>query len=171
MNDVTMLLLRLVHILLGVYWAGTLMFFATLLEPSVREAGPDGARVMAALQRRGYLTYMPAIALFTILSGLWLFYRVSGRMDPEWLHSATGMSLSTGALAAIVAFIIGVFVMRPTALRAMAMARAAQEVDGAEREARMAAIAPLRRRVTLATRWVGALLAVAVTTMAVARYL
>jgi hypothetical protein len=47
--------LRLLHIVLGAFWVGTLIFFALFLIPSVRDAGPDGAKVMAALQRRRFL--------------------------------------------------------------------------------------------------------------------
>jgi hypothetical protein len=57
-----MITLRLVHIALGVFWAGTIFFFVMFLEPSVRAAGPDGARVMQGLQKRQFLNVMPVIA-------------------------------------------------------------------------------------------------------------
>jgi uncharacterized membrane protein len=59
--------LRLIHIVSGVYWAGTLMFLATLLQPSVAEAGADGARVTQALIRRRFLEIIPAMAILTIV--------------------------------------------------------------------------------------------------------
>jgi hypothetical protein len=46
-----------------------------------------------------------------------------------------------------------------------------QAPEGPARDAQLAAVAPLRRRVTATMRWVAALLAVTITTMAVARYL
>jgi hypothetical protein len=46
-----------------------------------------------------------------------------------------------------------------------------QAPEGAARDAQLAAIAPLRRRATVTLRVVAVLLAVTVTTMAVARYL
>ena len=63
-----MVTLRLLHIVLGVFWAGTLIFVATYLVPSVREVGPDGVKVMGAIVRRRFLDVMPAVAAVTIVS-------------------------------------------------------------------------------------------------------
>lgn len=166
-----MVVLRIVHILCGVFWAGSLIFMATFLEPSVRAAGPDGAKVMQQIQRRRLLDIMPVIALLTILSGLALLERLSGGFSPEWLRSGMGMSLSLGGLSALVAFVIGVFVMRRAALRAAAAGQAALQLpEGTEREARLAEVQALRRRAAIAGRWVAALLGVAVTGMALSGY-
>jgi hypothetical protein len=170
--DPVMVLLRLLHIVLGVYWAGTLIFTALYLEPSVRAAGPPGGQVMAQLIRRGHLNVMPAVALITMLAGIELYRRVSAGFQPEWIASPRGMTLTIGAVAAIVAFVIGVFVMRATSLRVIALTKAAQDAaEGPDRDSRLAEIQPLRRRVTLSVRWVAALLGVSVAAMAVARYL
>ena len=164
--------LRLIHILLGVFWAGTIFFMALFLEPSVRAAGPDGAKVMQGLMQRRYFNIMPLIALLTILSGLALYWHVSGGLEPTWMRSRLGMSLTFGAVAAMVGFVIGVFVMRPIALRLFALGPAAQQLpEGPEKAAAMAELQRLRGRAMVSGRWVAALLGVAVTGMAVARYL
>ena len=80
--NATVILLRLVHILCGVYWAGTIFFIAHFLEPVVRGAGPAGAPIMQGLQSRGYFAIMPAIAVLTLLSGgtlLWMDSNEIGR--------------------------------------------------------------------------------------------
>jgi len=170
--DWALVILRFLHVVLGAYWAGVILFTALYLEPSVRAAGPAGGQVMGQLVARGHLTVLPVVALVTILSGVDLLRRTSGGFDPAFMASRMGIALSSGALAAIVAFVIGVFVMRPTTLKVMALAQAAMQApEGAARDAQLAAIAPLRRRTTLTVRVVAVLLAVAVTTMAVARYL
>ena len=64
-----MLILRLLHILTGVFWAGTIFFMVSYLEPSARAAGPDAAKVMGNIQKRGLMTVLPIMALLTILSG------------------------------------------------------------------------------------------------------
>ena len=169
--DAGLILLRFVHIMCGVFWAGTLLFFATLVEPSIRESGPDGARVMQALLRRHYLTIMPVVAGLTILSGVDLLRRVSGGFAPAWFTSPTGLTLTVGSLAAFVAFLIGVFVMRPAALRVGRLAQAAaQSPEGPGREAQLAEVQAIRRRALWGGRWVACLLTLAVAGMAVARY-
>lgn len=170
--DPVMVLLRLLHIVLGVYWAGAIIFSALYLEPSVRAVGPPGGQVMAQLVKRGHLNVMPAVALITMLAGIELYRRVSAGFQLEWITSTQGMTLTIGAVAAILAFIIGVFVMRASSLKVMALSKAAQQLpDGPDRKGKLQAIEPLRRRATLSLRWVAGLLALSVVTMAVARYL
>ena len=146
--DPMMVLLRLLHVALGVYWAGTLIFTALYLEPSVRAAGPPGGQVMAQLIRRGHLNAMPAVALLTILAGIELYRRASAGFHPDWITSRQGMALTIGAATAILAFVIGVFVMRATSLRVVALVGAAQEVpEGPQRDSKLAEIQPLRRQI------------------------
>jgi len=170
--DAYMVTLRLVHIVSGVFWAGTLWFAASYLEPSIRETGPEGGKVMQALLRRGYLNTMPAVALVAILSGFLLMWRVSDGFSSAWMGTPYGRALSLGALAALVAFALGVFVMRPTVLRMGALAQAAaQATDDAARQATLAEVELLRQRARAAGRAVAGLLGVAVVMMAVAQYL
>ena len=165
------LVLRLVHIVCGVYWAGTLMFVATLLQPSVADVGPDGGKVIQALMRRRYLEIVPIMAALTILSGLELLRRVSGGFSADWFGTTAGMTLSTGALSALIAFTIGISILRPSAKRAGPLAQQAQQLaEGPERDAAMAQVQRLRRRMAVGGRWVAAFLLIAVLGMAAFRY-
>jgi hypothetical protein len=170
--SVVLVVLRLVHISLGVFWAGAMLFVVIFLEPSVREAGPDGAKVMQGIMRRRYLNWMPLFAGLTILSGLALMHHASVGFTGVWVTAPVGLSLMTGGVAAIVAFIIGVFVMRRSVLKAAGLNAALQKnPDDPNRDATMAVIHALRHRARIAGRWVAGLLSIAVVTMAVARYL
>lgn len=163
--------LRLVHILSGVYWAGTIFFFVTFLEPSLRSLGPDGGKVMIRFFERGYLKLIPSFAFVTVLSGLWLLWIVSGGFDAAWMGSGSGIALSTGGALAIIAFVIGMVILRPAAARSWAVARQlAQEADEAARNALMAEMGRLRNRNLRSGRLVFSLLVVAVGLMATARY-
>ncbi len=164
--------LRLLHVVLGAFWAGTLIFFALFLVPAVRDVGPDGAKVMAALQRRRFLDVMPAVAVVTILSGFWLYWSISGGFTSAWVTSPSGLALAIGGVLAVVAFLIGVGVMRPAALRAGTLAQQVAALpEGPERSAQLATVQQLRSRSVTAGRVVATLLALATALMAVARYL
>lgn len=166
------LVLRLVHVVLGVFWAGAMIFLALFLVPAVRDAGPDGAKVMAALQRRRLLDVMPAVALLTILSGVWLYWIGSGGFASAAVTSPRGLALGVGGLLSLFAFGIGVGVMRPATLRAGSAAqRAAQLPEGEERAAQLATVQRLRARSATAGRYVAVLLFGAAALMAVARSL
>lgn len=167
-----MVVLRVLHIGLGVFWAGALLFMTWFVAPSVLDAGPDGAKVVQALQRRGVMTILPIAAIITILSGLVLMWRVSVGFQPEWSRSPTGMALGIGAVAAIIGFGIGIGVMRPAQMKAAELAGTLGQItDAKAREARMAELQALRMRSAKASQWVAGLLAITVVTMAVARYL
>ena len=165
-----LMLLRLAHILFGIFWVGAVVFIALYLIPSVRDAGPDGAKVMQALQRRHVLEIVPTAAVLTILSGLWLFWRDSAGHS-QWAQTPMGKSLSLGALCAILGFVIGVFVMRAATIQAGKLAASLDGLpQGPEKDARAARIQRLRLRAAVSARGVAALLTLAPAFMAVARH-
>ena len=167
-----LLLLRLVHILLGVFWAGTIMFAGFLLMPSVRDAGPDGGKVMLALMRRGYMTVIPVAAILTILSGLWLYAANIRLAGPGWAGSMPARVYGVGAVSTLVAFVIGIVVLRSNALKLRAIMEALPGTpEGPARAALMAEMDAPRAKMAVAAPWVAGLLAVATVCMAVARYL
>ena len=169
--DVLVVVLRLVHVVFGVFWAGTLILFATFLIPAIQETGPDGGKVMAALQRRGVMNVIPVAAIVTVLSGIWLYWRLSDGFSSAWMISPYGEAMGGGGVLAIIALAIGLGVMRPAALRATALAAAmAANPDDPANATRGAAAQKLRQRVAAAGKIVAVLLALATAAMAVGRY-
>ena len=169
--NVPVLIIRTAHILLGTFWVGAIFLVAFFVGPAVSDAGPDGAKVMAALVKRRLLNVVPAFATITILTGFWLFSRDSAGFQGDFMSSRMGMSLGTGGLLALVGYVIGLTVMRPSTLKAMALGQSAAQLPEAERGAVMARIQQLRGRAAMAGRTVAVLLMFAVVAMAVARYL
>ncbi|MGD8278873.1 MAG: hypothetical protein PVH00_12630 [Gemmatimonadota bacterium] len=168
--DVLLICARVLHVFLGVFWAGTLIFIATFMGPSVRDAGPDGAKVMAGLMRRRFLDIMPAAAVLTVLSGLYLYWRVSGGFEPEWMGSAAGMTYGIGAVAALIALGLGLGILRPAMLKAAALGQSVAGAPPEERDRALAAAQALRARAGAVGQVIAVLLAIAVITMAIARY-
>lgn len=163
--------LRIVHIVTGVFWAGAIFFIVSFLLPTFKTVGPDAGKVFAELRRRGMFNWLPTIALLTVLSGLWL-YMIRMQGSTSWAAGREGSTLGLGAAAAIVAFLIGTFVMRPSTLKAADLAgRATGMPAGAEKEAMMAMVQRLRARSGMAARAAAGLLLVTVVAMAIARYL
>lgn len=167
-----MIVFRVIHIVIGVLWVGTATFTAYFLIPAIQEAGPDGAKVMAGLQRRKMMTVVPILGVTTLLSGLWLFWRDSAGFEHLFMASAMGMGLATGGLLALAGFALGMGVMRPSLLKAGALAQTMSDIStDSARQARLAEIQALRSRGATAGRWTSILLLLAVSAMAVARYL
>ena len=154
--------LRLVHIVLGAAWIGMFAFVTFFLAPAVAEVGPEGGKLMAALQRRKLMVILPVLALATIVSGVWLIMDVYGGMA-GLMGSRPGQTFATGGTLAILAFLIGIVVMRPTMMKIAALSQNA----AANRDE----IGRLRARSSVVTRVVAVLLFLAISAMAVARYL
>jgi hypothetical protein len=167
--DTKMIILRIVHVGCGVFWAGTMIFMALFIERAVRRAGPAGGAVMQEVMKLGYMIVMPVVAILTLVSGFWIYYEVSGG-HAEWFRSRTGMTLGVGGMLALLAFLFGILVMRPTMMKVQQLAAAAQTAPPEQRDALMAQLAPLRARGTLFLRIVATMLGVVVLSMAVARY-
>ena len=152
-----MIVLRFVHIGAGAMWVGMMAFMTFYLTPALNEVGPDAGKVMQALQKQKIMIVMPVIALLTIISGAWMMMRLfAGPSD--FAASRMGMALNVGAAAAIIAFLIGVIVMRPMMMKSMTT------TDPAEAQ-------KLRARGAALSQWVARLLMLALGAMAVARYL
>jgi uncharacterized membrane protein len=163
----TYLVVRLLHVLLGAIWVGTVTFSAFVLMPALQEAGPDAAKVMAGLQRRRFMDLLPIVALINVLSGLWLYWRFTAGFDATISASPGGIAFGTGGALAIVAFMIGVLVMRRSLIRAGGLAaRASSTTDPAERSKLMGQAAALRIRAGRAGRVVAVLLIITTLLMA-----
>jgi uncharacterized membrane protein len=168
--DPLLILLRIVHVVGGVFWAGAILFVAFFLEPAVREAGPGGAKVMQGLRKRRYLEVVPTVAFLTLVSGYALYGRIFGRLLPGAGASGVELALGLGGFASVVAFVIGVSFLRPSALRIGTLGAKLAQTPTERRAPLEEEIGRLRTRMRQSGRWVAILLGVAVVTMAVGRY-
>jgi uncharacterized membrane protein len=169
--DPILIVLRIVHIVGGVFWAGAILFVVHFLEPAVRDTGPEGAKIMRALQKRRYLEVIPAVAALTLLSGFALYWRIFGRIHPGPGASGTEIALGLGGLVSLVAFVIGVTLLRPSALRIGTLGAELAEAPDERKAALQEEVGRLRLRMRKSGRWVAILLSLAILTMAVGRYL
>jgi len=151
-----LLLARLIHIVVGVFWAGTIIFNAWLLAPTLRDLGPEGGKVMGGLAKRGMLTILPITGILTILSGFWLYWHASVGFSPDYMRSRPGMTYGLGMVATLIAFLIGILVVRPSIAKAATAEPAVAQA--------------LRQRAASSSVLVALLVSVTVICMAVGRY-
>ncbi len=169
--DTLFLVMRILHVFLGVFWAGTIIFVAVYLSPSMREAGPGAGRILIGLQRRGYFTVMPIVALLTVVTGFWLYMNIISTVGPIWAGSMSARVYGVGAAAGLVGLLFGVFWLRPASINMVRiMDRLGAAAPGAETEALETELTRYRMRSGSAIRWIAVLLAIATLTMAVGRY-
>lgn len=165
-----MVWLRLVHILAGVFWVGAVVFVAAFLLPAARRAGPDGRRFLGGLMRRTGPVFGIAM-LLTVISGLVMYGRLSAGFNRAWVTSRPGLALATGALAAVLAAVVGSAVDRPVRVRIAALSQSVEGQGGVPTPEQARELAALQGRIERGAWIVAALLVIAAGAMAVARYL
>ncbi len=167
-----LLVLRIVHILGGIFWLGSGLFTAFFLMPALGRVGPAAVGpVMGALQQRRLFTILPIVAVLTILSGVRLLQIASVGFAPAYFASRTGQTFLWSGVAAVIAFLLSVLVARPAAVRSGQLSASLASIAEAERGARASEIDKLRRRGGVASTVATVLLVGAAIGMAVARYL
>jgi uncharacterized membrane protein len=170
--DTPFVILRVIHILAGVFWAGAVFLTVTFLMKAMADAGPAGGQVMEALIKRRFFDALPAVALVTVLSGIELFRKASSGFSAAWLGSPTGVGFSIGAVAGILALAMAGLVGRSATLQAVKLMGQAMSVsDEKEKGPLIAQAGQLRERGAGAIRMAAYLLLVSVLAMAVSRYL
>jgi len=108
--------------------------------------------------------------MLTIVAGLGLFWLVSGGLSVAWITSGPGLGFTIGSVAALVAFGVGFFGIRPRAQRLGelgAMIAAAGAPPTAEQGAELQR---LNAEMHTHERWDVGFLLIALVTMATARY-
>ncbi len=171
-SQLVVLLFRLLHIVAGVFWVGTILFFARFLFPAAEALGPAAGPVMDYLTR---VKKMPQALLgagiVNVLSGLGLYWRDSGGFQSEWMRSPTGTVFGIGALLALIAMGYGIAVNKPAAERLGALAGEIKAGGGPPTPAQTAEMQALQVRLKSALRVVASLLSLTTVAMALARYI
>lgn len=168
--QIELLILRIVHVVGGIIWVGSGVLMGLFLAPALATMGPAAGQVMGALQKRKMMTFLPIVAILTILSGARLMMIVSRGSGGAYFATNSGKAFMGAALAGVLAFLIGIVFNRPLAVR---MGQIAQEMaSNADNKDRLAAESKkLQQRAATWGFVVLALLLLAACGMAVARYL
>lgn len=165
------LILRLIHILGGIFWLGAGLFSAVFLMPSVAAARMNPGPLFAELERRRYFVLLPIVAILTMLSGIRLLAITSGGFHEAYFATAQGLAYASGGASSLVAFAVSMVVSRPSNQRAAQLQANVPDLAGERLSAVQAEIARLRRRGGIATSVAVATLVLSGALMAVARYL
>lgn len=161
-QTIMMLVLRIVHILFGLFWAGTAIALAAFVIPAARANGPTGGQLLRELMQRRRLSASLAVAAaLTILSGATMYWRIATDMHDAWVRSRPGIVLGFGGLTALIAFALGGGVAAPTA----------RKLEALSRDAPRSILERLQSRLSRVSCAIAVLLVITATCMAIARYL
>ena len=172
MNEsLLMVVLRVIHIIGGIFWVGTAFLIAWFLLPTQKATGMAGLTFVEELMVRKKLrVYLLLAIVFTILSGLSMYARFVMLSHGQWASSTMGRVLGFGALCGIVAGGIGASSGKRTGMKMVAIAENLRSFGGSPSAAQQAEIDALLNKATGEMKLVAALLVIAVAAMASARY-
>jgi uncharacterized membrane protein len=172
MSEATLMaVLRIIHIVAGVFWVGSAIFVASILLPTLQAVGPSAGPVMEHLVqvRRLPLRMMGAMIL-VILSGIALYWKDSAGFQSAWMRSGPGSSFGLGAILGIASGVLGMATSAPVGRRLGALSAAIKARGGPPAAQEVAEMQRLQARMRGSSRVVAVLLVLATVAMAVARY-
>ncbi len=117
--------LRIIHIVAGSFWAGAVILMGWFVTPAAREVGPAAGPFMQGLLKRHLTARLILSGAVTVVAGLWLF-ALRAPTFARWQDWA----LTIGAVAALVAFLIGITRQRPTGKRVQELGAAIASAGG-----------------------------------------
>ncbi|MEO8450798.1 MAG: hypothetical protein ABI647_13450 [Gemmatimonadota bacterium] len=162
--------LRLIHIVVGVFWVGSVLFLTLYLIPTVQALGPAAGPFMDHLTRVRKLPFGLVLAtLLTLASGILLVWLDSAHFQAAWFRSGPGMTFTTGGTLALVSGFLGFLVSSPTARRLGTLA-AATRAAGQPTPEQVQEIQRLQARLGKVGILNAVLLLLATAAMATARY-
>ncbi len=160
-------LLRIIHIVAGVFWVGGALFMTFFVAPTVGALGEPGQKFVGHLMNNLKFSNRMAIASgLTILAGA-ILYGLDARAGEAWLQSSFAIGLGIGAAFAVIGFVFGILVGRTTT----AMAQLGAQVQGKPTAEQMTRIQGMQSQLRTYSIVNVASLLLATIFMAIARYL
>jgi uncharacterized membrane protein len=164
------LILRLLHIVSGAFWVGTVVTGVFFVEPTAQALDREGERFVAHLVIRRRLAVILAVAAVTAIgAGAAMYWIDSSGLQLSWITTHTGLAFTAGGVAALSALAIAAIFLKPEVDRLAALEKHQRDAASVEEPVRVDEAYERRLR-----RWSliqVTLLIVAISAMATARYI
>src|SRR5262245_31755206 len=167
--DIEMVILRALHIVTGVFWAGSAFYLVSYVVPTIRKSWPPSSGLVSSLIGARFGRAIAIAALLSILAGLRMMWRLSAGFGGGFMMSHYGLPLAIGGLCGIAAFVIGAAGIGPSTVRLIKALETAERASE-PRDRQLAEARSELGKFTGAVRVASALLGIAVLLMAIAQY-
>lgn len=108
-----MLILRVTHILAGIFWVGATLTTTLYLRPTLEASGEAGQKVFQRLITNTRLfTAMTAAGILTVIAGYTMYWLDSDGFRSAWTHSGPGIGFAIGGAAGLLGLIFRVLANR-----------------------------------------------------------
>lgn len=113
-----LIVLRLIHVVASLCWAGGSIITFLFLEPTAKKLAPMGMDFIEHMVTKGrFSIFMVVNSSLTVLSGALLFWQDASGQWLEWMRTGPGLGFTLGSLAGVVVYFIGLFGVNPRAIK------------------------------------------------------
>ena len=124
-----LILLRIVHVVASVCWAGGAFIFFLFVEPTAKALAPTGIQfVQYMVTKRRFSIFMVISSTLTVLSGALLLWQFAHGNALAYVKSGPGLGFVLGSMAGVAVYLIGMFGVNP---RAIKLSKIGQEIQAA----------------------------------------
>jgi hypothetical protein len=161
-------LLRIIHIVAGVFWVGGTLIMTFFIGPTVGATAEAGQRFVGHLMNElKFSSRMSIAAGSSVLAGFILYWIDSQGFTSAWMSSGAGRGFGIGAGFALIGFVFGILIGRTT----KTMAQVGAQIQGRPSPDQMNQLQALRRKQATYSMIAASALVLATIFMAIARYL
>ena len=162
------ILLRLIHIISGVFWVGGGLVFFFFIGPTLGATAEAGQKFAQHLMTQTRFTAVVTVsAILTVLAGATLYWIDSDGLSSAWMHSGAGLGFGIGAFFALIGLIFGMMVGNTNG----ALAKLGSQIQGKPTPEQMTQVGALRKRLSVIAPINAYSLLIATLLMAISRYL
>jgi uncharacterized membrane protein len=166
-----LLVLRLVHIVASLCWAGGGFIFFLFVEPTAKALAPTGMQfVQHMVTKRRFSIFMVVSSTLTLLSGALLLWERGNGQWLDYVKTGPGLGFTLGSIVGIIVYFIGMFGVNPRAVKLAKIGEQIQAAGGPPTPAQGAELHKLDREMSKLNLADFALVALSLALMASARY-
>jgi len=125
------IVLRFVHVVASVCWAGGAFFIFLFVEPTAKALAPSGMEFFQYMvTKRRASAFMVTASTLTVISGALLFWQDASGQWLAWMKTGPGLGFALGSLAGVVVYCVGMFGVNPRVKRIAALGAEIQAAGG-----------------------------------------
>lgn len=161
------IVLRLIHILAGVFWVGSSVTLGYFITPTIAATGEAGLKFLDHIVNKVRIPVNITVsALLTVLAGATLYWIDSAGGTSAWTYSGPGWGFGLGGLLAFIGLVFGIMTGRGV----VALAKVAAQVNGKPTPEQMGRMQAVQKQLRVVVPIHTLALVLALACMATARY-
>lgn len=166
-----LIVLRFIHVIASVCWAGGAFIFFLFVEPTAKALAPQGQQfVQHMVNRRRYSIFMALSSTLTVLSGALLMWQIAGSNWLAYARTGPGLGFALGAAAGIVVYLIGMLGVKPRAEKIVRIGARIRNAGGVPTPEQTTELRKLDREMSTLGVYDFVLVALSLALMGTARY-